>query len=93
VHSGPNRVLRRSVFGRTFDQKFAECLDQLRKHTESVEKAADVARIIEEANARDELTNVKTELWCVKAQLEQLQLSIRFGERSTCPAHCRAVNG
>jgi hypothetical protein len=78
VFKSSSRVIKSSIWA-TFDQKFEESLDQLRKDTESVEKAAEVAHMIEEANARNELTTVKTELSCVRAQLDQLQLTINLG--------------
>lgn len=84
VFQSSSTVLRSSLW-ETFEQKFEGSLDQLRKHTESVERAADVAHMIEESKARDDLNNVKTELACVRAQLDRLQLTTRFGEQSAWP--------
>jgi hypothetical protein len=75
VFKSSSRVIRSSLW-EPFDQKFEKCLDQLRRHAESVEKEAEMAHMIEEANARNEL---KTELSCVRAQLDQLQLAISLG--------------
>ncbi len=78
VFESSSRVVTNAAWER-FDQKFEASLDKLRIHADRVERAADVAHMIEESNARNDL---KVELSSVRAQLDQLQLTISLGEQS-----------
>ncbi len=78
VFESSRRVLTNAAW-KGFDQKFEGSLNELRTHAEKVERAADVAHMIEESNARNDL---KADLSSVKAQLDQLQLTISLGEQS-----------
>lgn len=78
VFESSSRVVTSAAWER-FDQKFEGSLDKLRIHADRVERAADVAHMIEESNARNDL---KVELSSVRAQLDQLQLTISLGEQS-----------